>query len=282
MYTHRPLEWKIGPWSGCSRTCGGGVETRTVSCVRESVTGVQYMNQDFCPESPALHRSCNTDQCPRWQIMTDWSECSVTCATGETIRLVQCRDYNGNQVHGCPIYAKPIERKLCLTRLPCLEGPYEDVKSGLSVVIEVFLIIPCIHYLAIPLAGMNAIKNPAKHGNYWKVNKSKTSFANYEIKSKSQRISLHAQQVTHFLTGVLAVNMWNCIRTRNVTCAMYVSHTETLEERPEHDCEPLLAIKPTTPQKVPSLFQQLVTDTDADIFDATTFATGTERNYEIT
>lgn len=66
--------WKIGPWSGCSRTCGGGVETRTVSCVRESVTGVQYMNQDFCPESPALHRSCNTDQCPRWQIMTDWSE----------------------------------------------------------------------------------------------------------------------------------------------------------------------------------------------------------------
>lgn len=62
---------------------------------------------------------------------------------------------------------------------------------------------------------------------------------------------------------------------------MYVSHTETLEERPEHDCEPLLAIKPNaTEECLLSPCQQLLTDTDADIFDATTFATGTERNYE--
>ncbi|XP_071846018.1 ADAMTS-like protein 1 isoform X4 [Apostichopus japonicus] len=228
-----PLEWKIGPWSGCSRTCGGGVETRTVSCVRESVTGVQYMNQDFCPESPALHRSCNTDQCPRWQIMTDWSECSVTCATGETSRLVQCRDYNGNQVHGCPIYAKPIERKLCLTRLPCLEGPDED------------------------------------------------PFANYEINPKIREYLARSASYSFSDWSPCSVTCGTGIRTRNVTCAMYVSHTETLEERPEHDCEPLLAIKPNaTEECLLSPCQQLLTDTDADIFDATTFATGTERNYE--
>jgi len=45
--------WTEGPWSSCSETCGGGIQTRTVTCDFDSCTG---------PE-PETTRACNEDPC---------------------------------------------------------------------------------------------------------------------------------------------------------------------------------------------------------------------------
>jgi len=47
--------WTAGGWGGCSRSCGSGVQTRSVTCT-----------QTYCkPETkPVAQRSCNTQRCP--------------------------------------------------------------------------------------------------------------------------------------------------------------------------------------------------------------------------
>jgi hypothetical protein len=45
--------WKVGSWSSCSKSCGGGTKTRSVSC-----TGV------VCKDAkPSSSQSCNTSSC---------------------------------------------------------------------------------------------------------------------------------------------------------------------------------------------------------------------------
>lgn len=53
--------WLAGDWSTCSKTCGGGTQTRSVSCLRNDG---QFVNASFCTEArPADNRSCNTQPC---------------------------------------------------------------------------------------------------------------------------------------------------------------------------------------------------------------------------
>ena len=75
--------WYMGNWSGCSATCGGGVQTRQVTCVREhageSNHGSDWMDvaDTFCTRSglakPATSQGCNTQPC---------TECRYTVTTG--------------------------------------------------------------------------------------------------------------------------------------------------------------------------------------------------------
>ncbi|TSO15258.1 A disintegrin and metalloproteinase with thrombospondin motifs 2 [Bagarius yarrelli] len=63
-----PAEWKLGPWSQCSVSCGKGTQERQVLChTRDNTIGL-------CLESkpPAL-RSCSMDPCPSSQCRTDRS-----------------------------------------------------------------------------------------------------------------------------------------------------------------------------------------------------------------
>jgi hypothetical protein len=46
--------WTVGDWSDCSVACGGGIQTRTVTCDFDSCTG---------PE-PAVERACSEQPCP--------------------------------------------------------------------------------------------------------------------------------------------------------------------------------------------------------------------------
>ncbi|XP_067313311.1 A disintegrin and metalloproteinase with thrombospondin motifs 2-like isoform X2 [Pseudorasbora parva] len=55
-----PAEWRLGPWSQCSVTCGNGTQERQVLChTRDNTIGL-------CLDSkPAALRPCRIDPCPR-------------------------------------------------------------------------------------------------------------------------------------------------------------------------------------------------------------------------
>ena len=85
-------EWVTGPVSACSATCGGGIATRTVSCVN-AATGamVDAINCDQTT-MPPYQLPCNMQACPsppQW-MTSDWSVCSATCGGGVQTRSVAC------------------------------------------------------------------------------------------------------------------------------------------------------------------------------------------------
>ena len=73
--------WQSGPWSPCSRTCGGGLQFRTVQCVMRF--SERNMTQDvpasFCESAkvrkPSSRRTCGEESCYSW-IKSPWSPCS--------------------------------------------------------------------------------------------------------------------------------------------------------------------------------------------------------------
>lgn len=89
-----PQRWELGPYGECSKTCGGGVRTRTVKCIQEIAQRDTNLNlPDFMcsqpvPESKA---SCNTKDCPAQWFIGNWTECSVTCGVGVKTRNPMCQ-----------------------------------------------------------------------------------------------------------------------------------------------------------------------------------------------
>lgn len=73
-------EWKVEPWSQCSRSCGGGVQERGV----------------FCPgglcdwtKRPASTVPCNRHLCCHWAT-GNWELCTTSCGGGSQKRTVHC------------------------------------------------------------------------------------------------------------------------------------------------------------------------------------------------
>ncbi|XP_022109098.1 A disintegrin and metalloproteinase with thrombospondin motifs 9-like isoform X2 [Acanthaster planci] len=85
--------WEYSSWSQCSRSCDGGTRRRSASCRDSSGYYTQDSNCDSSPK--VIAERCNTQQCPIWAVES-WSECSVTCGSGEMQRSVRC--YQGSQM----------------------------------------------------------------------------------------------------------------------------------------------------------------------------------------
>ncbi|XP_010015207.1 PREDICTED: A disintegrin and metalloproteinase with thrombospondin motifs 7-like, partial [Nestor notabilis] len=79
--------WRVGNWSKCSRSCGGGTKVRDVHCID---TRDQRLLRPFhCQAAlykPPAQLPCQSSPCLDWY-MSSWRECSEACGGGEQERL---------------------------------------------------------------------------------------------------------------------------------------------------------------------------------------------------
>eukprot|EP00237_Pycnococcus_provasolii_P001804 CAMPEP_0119205734 /NCGR_PEP_ID=MMETSP1316-20130426/40033_1 /TAXON_ID=41880 /ORGANISM="Pycnococcus provasolii, Strain RCC2336" /LENGTH=387 /DNA_ID=CAMNT_0007202123 /DNA_START=371 /DNA_END=1530 /DNA_ORIENTATION=+ len=89
--------YATGSWSSCSATCGGGTETRSVTCKQSDG---QSVSDSYCSDSkPSISQSCNTQECLTYSYSTGlWSSCSATCGGGTETRSVTCKQSDGQSV----------------------------------------------------------------------------------------------------------------------------------------------------------------------------------------
>merc|ERR1719239_1243182 len=75
-------------WSRCSASCGNGEKTRTRTCLSQSTAPCQ--GQDLTNTV-----SCNEQQCrAKMSQWSNWSNCPVTCGTGQRTRSRTCSTAN--------------------------------------------------------------------------------------------------------------------------------------------------------------------------------------------
>ncbi|KAJ8269493.1 hypothetical protein COCON_G00121000 [Conger conger] len=91
-----PYGWRRTGSTLCSTTCGTGRLQGVFSCV-EQETAVLVPN-DLCEhsQSPIQEEDCNTQPCPGFWDVGEWSECSKACGPGAQHRQVLCRQALGN------------------------------------------------------------------------------------------------------------------------------------------------------------------------------------------
>ncbi|XP_051573018.1 A disintegrin and metalloproteinase with thrombospondin motifs 18-like [Myxocyprinus asiaticus] len=122
-----PAYWTTGKWGVCSRTCGGGKQTRNIRCMRK----VMYQREEvaahsLCPViTLAQLQPCNTQPCPPEWSTGSWSQCSKTCGRGLKKRSVFCRSTDpGDRAvvvpdSMCKLHLKPKAQETCvLSRCP--------------------------------------------------------------------------------------------------------------------------------------------------------------------
>ncbi|XP_008333008.1 ADAMTS-like protein 2 isoform X2 [Cynoglossus semilaevis] len=122
-----PPRWETSGWSDCSRTCGEGVQYRTVRCWKMLSPGLDSSVYDSLCLSHDLHKPANRKVChgqscgPQWEV-SEWSECSARCGSrGVRTREVRC----SIEMRLCNQTSKPAESQEC-------EGPPCDRRWTVS------------------------------------------------------------------------------------------------------------------------------------------------------
>ncbi|XP_033962060.1 ADAMTS-like protein 1 isoform X1 [Pseudochaenichthys georgianus] len=122
---YHPLpRWESSPWTACSTSCGGGIQSRSVSCVEEDMQGTITTTEEWkCLYSSktAILQPCNAYDCPTW-LAQEWSPCTVTCGQGLRYRVVLCIDHRGLHAGGCNPTTKPHIKEECLVTVPCYKS----------------------------------------------------------------------------------------------------------------------------------------------------------------
>ncbi|XP_053377847.1 SCO-spondin-like isoform X2 [Mercenaria mercenaria] len=81
------LTWS--PWTACSVTCGGGLETRNRVCHFQN----HVPQGNYCVGAEREKQTCNNDTCAVDGIFSEWgkwSKCTTTCGGGEQTRNRTC------------------------------------------------------------------------------------------------------------------------------------------------------------------------------------------------
>ncbi|KAK1173419.1 A disintegrin and metalloproteinase with thrombospondin motifs 16-like [Acipenser oxyrinchus oxyrinchus] len=139
---NRILQWFVSIWTGCSVTCGKGIQKRLLNCAEKDVAGkYKQLAPKRCHhvQKPVvqLERECTLAACPRLVTHTvtssaragwyssPWSQCTVTCGGGVQARSVQCLAH-GRPSSGCLLHQKPVMSQACNTNF-CPEPEKKDV-----------------------------------------------------------------------------------------------------------------------------------------------------------
>uniref|UniRef100_A0A673SW10 ADAM metallopeptidase with thrombospondin type 1 motif 16 n=1 Tax=Suricata suricatta TaxID=37032 RepID=A0A673SW10_SURSU len=87
-----PPSWSVGNWNPCSRTCGGGTQSRLVQCTRRAHFVAERVPASLCPQPmPSSRQACQSQSCPPAWSTGPWTECSRTCGKGWRKRSVACK-----------------------------------------------------------------------------------------------------------------------------------------------------------------------------------------------
>ncbi|NXE26922.1 ATS7 metalloproteinase, partial [Ardeotis kori] len=109
--------WRVGNWSKCSRSCGGGMKVRDVHCVD---TRDQRLLRPFhCRAAlykPPVQLPCQRSPCLDWYT-SSWRECSESCGGGEQERLVTCPELGRCEEALRPNATRPCNTHPCTTWL---------------------------------------------------------------------------------------------------------------------------------------------------------------------
>ncbi|NXL46011.1 ATS7 metalloproteinase, partial [Podilymbus podiceps] len=107
--------WRVGNWSKCSRSCGGGVKVRDVHCID---TRDQRLLRPFHCQAvlykPPAQLPCQSTACLGWYT-SSWRECSESCGGGEQERLVTCPELGRCEEALRPNATRPCNTHPCTT-----------------------------------------------------------------------------------------------------------------------------------------------------------------------
>ncbi|XP_072515995.1 papilin b, proteoglycan-like sulfated glycoprotein [Salminus brasiliensis] len=113
-YTTEAYRYSFGTYSECSAPCGGGMQTRSVSCVLDGhvVDDSHCVSQGL--QRPPAQRACNQHACAEYSVGS-FSSCSVTCGEGQQVREVFCVGGRGERLpeHQCSGLSRPAEVRTC-------------------------------------------------------------------------------------------------------------------------------------------------------------------------
>lgn len=134
--------WFSGPWKQCNSTCGEGIKTRDVLCLRPNGnTAYEIIPDDYCniADRPVDFDICRSSPCPPEWFMSEWGECSVTCDKGQRSREVLCINTEHREVNTCDNSVKPSSTEECGTT-PCnsfQSDSCRDTYSSCALVVRV-------------------------------------------------------------------------------------------------------------------------------------------------
>lgn len=129
--------WKLGDWTACSATCGGGVQHRFPICYQD-YKGI--VDEDLCwanveaKERPTqIKQACNVVDCPYTWYTGPWQVCSNACkkrGDPEPMkrRSVICVDQDSHAVgeSNCGELERPDNAEPCGVIFPFCESEEEE------------------------------------------------------------------------------------------------------------------------------------------------------------
>ena len=83
--------WSVGEWGTCSAECGPGIERRTVTCEKATLSSTTTVDDSECisrvGSRPTRTRGCSrVCQC----VPSPWGPCNVSCGCGQQTRTFSC------------------------------------------------------------------------------------------------------------------------------------------------------------------------------------------------
>ncbi|XP_015115584.1 A disintegrin and metalloproteinase with thrombospondin motifs 2 [Diachasma alloeum] len=122
------FKWIVGPWEGCTRTCGAhGIQQRQLYCVHSSFPFKNLTKENeiqvyksmlppnLCKEhlQPDSQQNCNRIPCEGAWVFTNWSSCSQSCGRGVQSRMARCVPPEGETHFNCTSTQSPGELRPC-------------------------------------------------------------------------------------------------------------------------------------------------------------------------
>ena len=111
--------WNESGWSSCSEVCGGGTQTRTVTCKTSGPDG-STVDDAYCTSTmPSITRPCNDQACETYNWNeSGWSSCSEVCGGGTQTRTVTCKTSGPD--------GSTVDDAYCTSTMPSITRPCND------------------------------------------------------------------------------------------------------------------------------------------------------------